>query len=202
MPQSCSRVLAGGVTGLDDGFAQEIATDEHEQRDQDAAPTPAFLGILAEQTGALQQPGQHKPEGSSFLVGSIANQGTRGATRTTQESEQARHFYQERGPFHAFELMQGAGGRAEDAQDQADQRRTGGGSRGEEDSPQQLAARLQRHTGRGQQYTGVATQEERAEDARHGQQLLRQTRQPACSPPGSQQSIPRGLNDCCQAAKD
>jgi len=75
---------------VDDGTAQEIAADKHEQWDQDAAPMLTFLCMFAEHTDALQEPGQNKsaaedqaPESSSFPVGTIANEGMRGATRTT-----------------------------------------------------------------------------------------------------------------------
>lgn len=34
IPQGCTRVFAGDMAGLDHGLAQEVAADQHEQRDE------------------------------------------------------------------------------------------------------------------------------------------------------------------------
>lgn len=80
MPEGSARIFAGSVACLDHGFAQEIAADQDEQRDQQAASGFAFFPALTQQARRLQEPGQsqsaasdHAPESLTFLARIGAN---------------------------------------------------------------------------------------------------------------------------------
>ena len=140
------------MPSLDQRFAQKVAANQDKQGDEQAAGM--FLLAFLYQVNALQQPGQSQaasgykaPEGLSLLARVRADQRASGSPRATQEGQQAQHLQQDRAPFHTFQLMQGAGWRAEDAQNEANQGRTSRDCRGEEDTTQELAARPERDTG-------------------------------------------------------